>query len=30
MPMQVWAVATSIGRAVIVGVILLYLIFSPS
>ena len=30
MPTQVWAVATSIGWAVIVGVIMLYLIFSPS
>jgi len=29
MPTQVWAVATSIGWAVIVGVIMLYLIFSP-
>jgi hypothetical protein len=30
MPTQVSAVATSIGWAVIVGVIMLYLIFSPS
>ncbi|MET4323704.1 hypothetical protein ABIC02_007494 [Bradyrhizobium sp. RT5a] len=29
MPMQVWAVATSIGWTVAVAVILLYLIFGP-
>jgi hypothetical protein len=30
MPTQVWAVATSIGWTVIVAMILLYIIFSPS
>jgi hypothetical protein len=30
MPTQIWAVATSIGWTVIVAMILLYIIFSPS
>jgi hypothetical protein len=30
MPTQVWALATSIGWTVIVAVLLLYMIFSPS
>ncbi|MGY4315030.1 hypothetical protein ACVWW1_004357 [Bradyrhizobium sp. JR3.5] len=30
MPIQVWAVAASIGRTAVVGTMLLYMIFGPN